>query len=1016
MLPVNVSRRTLSQVSGQPISPVTDRTLFEFLSKSAANHPGAAAICALDRSPLSHAALAAQIRSIGATLEGIGIGSRDRVAVVMPDGPQMAVLCLGVCCSAACAPLNPANTRPEFEYLLDSLGCTLLVVESGSNSVAIDAARTVGVRIAESISKDDCPAGTITLRMTPSQSKAPWKHPLNPALRTLTSSSIAFILQTSGSTAQPKTVPLTHANVIASAANVAQSLSLTSTDRCLAALPLYHIGGLVDLLVAPLSVGGSVIGASDKSFETFSACVRQCAPTWYQGVPAMLNDIADNADGDNACFGLHGLRFVRSVSAPLPEPIRKRFEKRFGVPVIEMYGMTETTGLIASEALPPAPHRPGSVGRVHGPKVIILDEDGNAAAPGKRGEVMVCGDTVTSGYEGTADTDETSFFGAWFRTGDEGYFDEGGFLFLTGRIKDIINRGGEKISSRQLDEVALDHPGVRDAACFPIPHPSLGEQVAIAVVAKEALTTSEITHWFEQRVSPYKVPRVVRLMEALPRTAGGKLQRQKLSEAYAERADHSEDKVFVAPKSQLAKEIAEIWEKVLGISPIGLHDDFFDLGGDSLKAATFVQALLPSDTELLEIASIYDAPTIAQFESLLRRARAVAPLGRQAIGPTPSHKLAPQYLAELRARLTGWRGERLTPDALIVGMNTVGSRTPIFWCSNGFGDQVSFARALGPGQPLYAMCSLNGMSWKSQENIEKVSALYFDELKRIQATGPYVVGGFCDGGKIAFELAGQLRESGDEVTLLAMIDMFVDKPYADRVALFLSREQQEPTYQQFARYAHPERGWTKRYTGAVSIRPANWHHKRFFTADNVVAFTKQLLEEIDLAHRGVSSPFTYEPPHGQSRLRQILPDEAYRSGIRGLVPMQLYPAEEKILRITVKNESRVLWEPTNVSGIQVQSRWQNQNNFSARVPLDGRAVISTTLAAGAKTKVDLTIRAPQSPGRWHLLIDLVDEGITPFPNKGAAFGRRAIYVETSNSWRRLVRRPLHRRQFRLQPP
>lgn len=595
-------------------------TLFEAIARQPKD---AVAIQALGRAPLSYSLLCDQIVATIRALNEVGLLRNDRLAVVLPNGPEMATACLAVASGASCVPLNPEYKQDEFDYFLSELGAKAVLVQAGMASPARDAARALGIPLLELRVLPEAPAGRFELALAEG-------GPLPGLERTPAQTGpgaledIALVLHTSGTTARPKIVPLSQANLMASAANLCASLALTAGDRVLNMMPLFHIGGLVDLLLAPLSVGAASICTANFSLPGFVACLEAFDPTVYQGVPTMLQEILAAGAPEKEVIRSSSLRFVRSVSAPLPGAIRAEFESACGVPIVEIYGMTEASGLIASDPIPPGVGKEGSVGLAAGPDVTVLGESGEPVPVGSRGEVAIRGASVMAGYESPKEANTDLFVGSWMRTGDEGVLDEDGYLFLTGRIKEIINRGGEKISPREIDVLLAAHPAVAEAAAFALPHDALGEDVAVAVVLAPGaeLSREEVIDYLRPRLAYFKVPRVVHFVSSIPTTAGGKLQRAELAERLAtlgvpDAAAATESAPSAVPETLIAKTLASIWERILGTAPIGIHDDFFDLGGDSLKAATFINELQARWGEIVYVSALFDAPSIGEFEPYL---------------------------------------------------------------------------------------------------------------------------------------------------------------------------------------------------------------------------------------------------------------------------------------------------------------------------------------------------------------------------------------------------------------
>lgn len=590
-------------------------TVHARLAQHADLRPDAVALESAGRPPLTYAGLRGLVDSSVDVLNRAGAGRGDCVAIVLPHTPELATACLAVSACAAAAPLNPDYRETEFEFQFDSLAPKLVILPAGRSSAAREVAQARGIPIVELTAVQG--AATGTFRLTPPSGGGAVREGGH-----LRADDVALVLHTSGTTARPKKVPLTQRNLLASVGNLVASLGLDAGDRVLHVLPMFHVGGIVDVLAAPLVAGGSVVCTSGYSEPEFYRCLETFRPTWTQCVPAMLRELVDNAEKHRATIERSSLRFIRSVSAALPVALLGEVEAAFRVPVVEIYGMTETAGVIASNPFPHGVRKPGSVGLAAGPAIAIVDGAGAAVPTGTRGEVVVKGDNVMRGYAGGEEANAAARYGEWFRTGDEGCLDGDGYLFLTGRIKEIINRGGEKISPPEVDDVLLSHPAVAEAATFALPHPTLGEDVAAAVVLKPGATVAkhELVEYARSRLAYFKVPHVVHFLQAIPRTAGGKLQRSRLAETLGlENAASGEQRSeYVAPKTPVARALAAMWERALGIDRLGVDDDFFALGGDSLKAASFVNQIQQAFGDAVYVTAVFDAPSVRRFEAYLR--------------------------------------------------------------------------------------------------------------------------------------------------------------------------------------------------------------------------------------------------------------------------------------------------------------------------------------------------------------------------------------------------------------
>lgn len=496
--------------------------LFEMLSQQ--SQPEAPALRAPGRPALSHGALRQLAADTVARLNHLGIGRNDRVALVLNNGPEMAACFLACACGVASAPLNPAYRAEEFEFYLGDLQAKALIVERGSASPAVAVALKLGVRILELVVEDGAPAGSFTLHETEGGARAE-----GPAAQGgyAQPDDVSMVLHTSGTTSRPKIVPLSQRNLCASARNIRQSLQFQPSDCGLNIMPLFHIHGLIAGVLAPLSSGSQVFCTPGFNALKFFGWMDEAAPSWYTAVPTMHQAILSRASKNHDVIARHPLRFMRSSSSSMPPQVIAELEQVFGAPLIEAYGMTEATHQMCSNPLPPAVRKPGTVGLAAGPEVAIMGAGGALLAAGETGEIVIRGANVTAGYESNPSANAEAFSQGWFRTGDQGVMDADGYVSITGRLKEIINRGGEKISPREVDEVLMDHAAVAQVVCFGMPHAKLGEEVAAVVVLREGQAASEreLQDFVAQRLADFKVPRKILFMDEIPKGATGKLQR-----------------------------------------------------------------------------------------------------------------------------------------------------------------------------------------------------------------------------------------------------------------------------------------------------------------------------------------------------------------------------------------------------------------------------------------------------------------------------------------------------------
>ena len=507
--------------------------LTDFLDRPPADK--AAVILPEQNITITYGNLRSQVRAVAEQLAAAGVGRGDRVATSLTNGLPVIVSFLAAASAGTAAPLNPAYKEDEFKFYLEDTAAKVVLLPPDGADEARRAAVERGVPI---LTIDMDANGTVTLSdrsATGSAGRPLGRQPIAPP----STDDVALVLHTSGSTGRPKRVPLKHANLSISAQNVARSYDLTPGDVSLCVMPLFHVHGLVASTLATLASGGTVVVPAKFSPLSFWRTARDHGVTWYSAVPTLhqllLARAGDPSDPSRRPAGTGKLRFIRSCSASLPPAVMHALEAAFGAPVLEAYGMTEAAHQMASNPLPPSERRPGSVGRGTDVKISIMDQAGHHLAIGEAGEVVIQGPNVITGYENNPEANASSFVDGWFRTGDQGVLDQHGYLTLVARIKELINRGGEKISPREIDEVLLTHPAIAEAVCFGVPHGTWGEEVEAAVVLREGETASaaDVLAFCRERLADFKRPKQIHITQAIPRTATGKIQRGAVAKAYS---------------------------------------------------------------------------------------------------------------------------------------------------------------------------------------------------------------------------------------------------------------------------------------------------------------------------------------------------------------------------------------------------------------------------------------------------------------------------------------------------
>lgn len=460
--------------------------------------------------PITYRDLRDEVSAFVTSLNARGFHRNDRIALIMSPGPETAVLLVSVMSGFTAVPLNPRSTVEEYRKSFIRIGIQAVIVRKDSlESVAVAAA-----------------AGPLpVIQWVPVPRKAgilslfPQKDPGSGPAEYAKDSDTVYILQTSGTTAVAKIVPVIQRQLCYNKEMTRRLLQITNNDRCLHIIPLYHGMGLGTALVSTLLAGGTVIFPQEFIPSDFPTLLKTTRPTYYAAGPALhqaiLKEVKKMSAEDRVS---HHLRFIRSTSGFLPGNIRLELEELLRVPVIESYGSSEALTITLN--LPP---QRGSVGLTVTDSLRIADECGCTLPEGQAGEVLIRGPSVFPGYDNAPQENSEAFFDGWFRTGDLGYTDSQGYLYLTGRKKELINKGGEKISPAEIDAILLSYTGIADAMSFPVRDPVLGEEIAAMVVRnRKSVSEMEIRNYLLDYLQPGKIPRWIYFVDSIPKNASGK--------------------------------------------------------------------------------------------------------------------------------------------------------------------------------------------------------------------------------------------------------------------------------------------------------------------------------------------------------------------------------------------------------------------------------------------------------------------------------------------------------------
>jgi oxalate---CoA ligase len=708
------------------------------LDKWAVETPLAAALAAPGRAALTYSGLLKHLKFAREAFCQAGVRPGTVAALALPNGPELVTAALAITMQSACTPFDLSLTGDESRLYLARIRAAALICEDSADSPVVDAARELGMRVIRIRSSASAPAGVFELAAAEGPAdRVQGRH-----------TGAAFLFHTSSTTDTPKLVPRSRTCVRVAASQDAEALQLRVTDRFLSLMPLCHGHG-ISAIFTQLVCGGSAFCPPHFEADGLLAWLEEFRPTWFSADPTLQRVILALAQRNPEAFRRIPLRFIRSAGAPPGPDVIQSLEECLGVPVLDGYGLTEIPSVTRNT---PSRRKPGSVGTSTGTEVAIMDESGNLLPAGTEGEVVARGPTLMPGYLDNPDANLSAFHNGWFRTGDIGRIDRDGFLFIIGRRKEMINRGGKKIVPQEVDHALAKHPALAEAAAFAIPHRTLGEEVAAAAVLRPGaqVTELEVRRFAAEHLAPYKIPRRVVFVGAIPRTATGKPKRNALAKQFLDLAERrartrTGSREQPRPFTEVESKLIGVWQDVLGLKGIDIHDDFFDLGGDSLSAAIMLaQAAehLGIGRSRLSEADFLDQPSIATLAKIVSDC-AQDP---DRYKPTPGR---------------------------VVLLRTEGRRIPFFCFSTSDIEPYQLrhlSRELGSEQPFFAVCPPPALQQNCLLKMEELARQSAASIRAVREHGPYILGGYCQAGALAFETALQLMAEGEEVALLALFE------------------------------------------------------------------------------------------------------------------------------------------------------------------------------------------------------------------------------------------------------
>ena len=912
------------------VKKMTD--FLDLLQKSLAVFPSETAVIASDGQSVSRAEFALTLNVIGSNASAAGIAKGMRVATLLGDEWSTGAIVLGLCSQVSILPLNPGLALRELTEQLRDARVSVLIADP-SFPAASDLSRALNIPILDM---------QVLLRSSPMPDLS---------LPTVAADiAPGLVLLTSGSTGTPKRVPIAPEAMMASATSIIETLKLGRQDRALLALPMFHIGAFVDLLLAPLISGGTTIVAPKRDATSLLQKISEDNPTWIQLVPTMLVNLLNDPNADTV-FSSHPLRFIRSVSASLASELQSEAEERFGCPIIQIYGMTETAGQICSNPLPPVSRKPDSVGQMAGAEITIRDTQGAVLPMGQIGEICIQGPTVFAGYEGLQAASQ--FFGDWFRSGDLGRLDEDGFLFLEGRLKEVINSSGEKISPFEIERAALRHPDIQEAAAYAIPHPTLGEHVGLSVVGTSGVSEADLLSHLSTQLAPFKCPRKIHILDAMPRLGSAKIDKLTLAKQAADIGQAGE---AIALQGHELR-VAEIWARILNTGLPDYETDFFDAGGDSLSATTLIVELEQAFQADISPNVLFDYPTFGALS------HAVA----TEVGPRVTGNERPDPVRYAHRAMAGWPGDLALAGSVIRRLGQETDRPPLFWCCQGYSEIQPVHKSLNGQRPLYVMASLFRYPDRTEADSDELAAYYALEIQRICPGGPLNLGGFCSGAMIMEMVGHHLTRAGRTIGAFISIDHRFREVSPYPVIHFHSTIANPTDRLDFAfPVFHP--------AGAKLISlPVDHDGLMDHLSATEPDFSKELDGITGVAAFDTSKTLQLEQRH-----------KLYKGAVKANLPWRLSSCGTDRARVWITNKSDEIWYPTQESGLALEVLLINLDG-STRARSAGYAELDRALAPGERCELSMTVNTENVSGPVFLMFLMKDHCITDFPLKSGAW-------------------------------
>jgi acyl-CoA synthetase (AMP-forming)/AMP-acid ligase II/thioesterase domain-containing protein/acyl carrier protein len=694
--------------------------------------------------PVSYEMLSEHVNYLSQSLSEFGIRGGDIVPVVLSGSAEAIIVLLSVLKITVCAPMNPDFQEADFESSILKLNARAIIVEDNNNTLIQTIALKLGI-----------PTIKLLIKKIDSNIQLSFSFPKEKLIRqdARINPETALLLFTSATTGNTKLVPLTHNQIISMVSSMRSAFPAADNGRVLIITPHFHLHCLLSMLIQFFS-GGTIISTSGFDSNQFINWIRDFHPTQFTANPTIFRAILSLGIKHNLLENFKAFRFVTCAGSLLTDQLRDEIELTLGVPVIEGYGLTES-GRVTMTPLNPAYRKPNSVGRICGSQVTISDTVNCAALPiGEIGEILLKGDSVIQSYYDDEEANILSFTNGWFRTGDLGRLDEDGFLFLVGRIKEMINRGAEKILPYEIEEIICRNQAVNEAVVFGYPHPRLGEDIGVCIVLKLPLKAPELRKFLSQYLAPYKIPRLIIFLDEIPKGPTGKPQRSNMANILSINPRFDKLEYNNSESLDLFEEkIAKVWSELLNIEYIGKNEDFYLLGGDSLLAVQMLTIVEQEFGFKIETDILARTTSLSDFANAIKEIQNNTDIENYIKNKEPN----------------------------IVTLQPLGNNPPLFLfhlLNNNIIFYKDLIKHLGNSNPIFGLRLSEKIDSKSQKNkIELIAKKHVESIKKVQSKGPYFLGGYSSGGVSAYETARQLVKQGDEIGMIILIDTYCSKPF-----------------------------------------------------------------------------------------------------------------------------------------------------------------------------------------------------------------------------------------------